>query len=275
MGRTMDYDDLAHPLSKLTAKQRGFVIDVGTRGFEKSEAYRRNFKTDGWTPLAVGNQATKLSANPVIAPILDALVKRRLEMAAAASNMTIKKLLETYIALAFVDPNELISLRVGACRYCHGEGHRYHWKENEYLDALAKWEHDQGHHKSAGKPMPDPGGGFGYQFTAAPAPDCPACEGEGVHRIVPMDTTRLSAGARMLYRGVSYTKDGPKIKFADQDKALESVGRILGAFNDRVRVDIEHRIEDLRKITSDPKEAALAYEAMLKGGALPDGVTLQ
>lgn len=271
----MDNDELAHPLAKLTQKQRAFVIDVGTRGFEKSEAYRRNYKTDGWTPEAVSTQAAKVCNDPKVAPVLDALVRKRLEMAQAASNMSIKKLLETYISIAFVDPNELISLRVGACRYCHGVGHQYQWKENEYLNAVTQWEAEQNHHKSRGKPMPDPAGGFGYQFTASPAPDCPACEGEGTYRIVPMDTTKLSAGARLLYRGVTYTKEGPKIKFADQDKALEQVGRIIGAFNDRVRVDIEHRIEDLRKITNDPKEAAIAYEAMLKGGALPTGTTLQ
>jgi phage terminase small subunit len=65
---------------------------------------------------------------------------------------------------------------------------------------------------------------------------CPQCEGEGVARIVPQDTRKLSPIGRLLYQGVKRTKDGIEIKIADKDKAREQANRIIGAFVDRKEI---------------------------------------
>ena len=54
--------------------------------------------------------------------------------------------------------------------------------------------------------------------------------------------------------------DGIKVLFGDKDKALDSIGRMLGAFDDRLRVDLKGKVASLQLTTSDPQEAARAYE---------------
>lgn len=181
-------------------------------------------------------------------------------------SITVRKLLQTFIEIAFTDPNELTSIVSGACRHCYGLGGAYQWKEPEYLEAMARWEKEAAKAAASERPapeMPDGSGGFGYRFTAAPNPECFKCEGEGVERYRVRDTTRLSPGAKHLYRGVQPTQGGYKVLFADKDKALDSIGRMLGAFDDRLRVDLRGEVASLHLTTSDPQEAASAYERLL------------
>jgi hypothetical protein len=70
----------------------------------------------------------------------------------------------------------------------------------------------------------------------------------------------------MLYQGAQQTKDGLKILFADKNAALERIGRMLGAFDDRLRVDLKGAVASMQLTTSDPIEAAREYEKMLAGG---------
>lgn len=250
------------PYQKLTEKQEKFAVLVGTEGLSYADAYRQAYNAGKASAESVHVSASKLAKVPKVALRIAGLRASRVVDAVDKSQFTVRKLLETYLTIAFVDPNELISMRVGACRYCWGEGGKYHWREREYLEALDAWEKDPSRH-----PMPDPGGGFGYRASAAPNPECVECDGEGVARVVPMDTTQLSPGARLLYRGVKQTRNGTEILFRDQDKALEQIGRILGAYDDKLRVDLEGKVASLRLMTNDPKEAAEAYAKMVDGGA--------
>lgn len=246
-------------MRKLTEKQEKFAFLVGAEGMKQGPAYRKAYNAEKMSDEGVNNEASKLANRPDIALRIQALRDSRVATAEAGMQFDVRKLLETYLAISFVDPNELIQMRVGACRHCWGEGGGYHWKEREYVEALAAWE------RKPDGPMPDIGGGFGYRHTAAPNPECVECEGEGLPRTRIMDTTKLSPGAKLLYRGVQRTKDGVKVLFANQDKALEQIGRILGAFDDKMRVDFTGKVAELRLETSDPKEAAEAYLRMVKG----------
>lgn len=248
-------------MRKLTEKQEKFAFLIGAEGLKQNAAYRQAFNVGKMSDEGVNNEAHKLATRPDIALRIQALRDSRVATAELGMQFDVRKLLETYLAIAFVDPNELIAQKVGACRHCWGAGGLYHWKEREYLTALSNWEA-----KPVG-PMPDPSGGLDYRFSAAPNPECLECEGDGVHRVVPMDTTKLSPGAKLLYRGVQQTKDGVKVLFRDQDKALEQIGRILGAFDDKLRVDLTGKVAQLKLMTSDPKEAADAYAKMVSGGA--------
>lgn len=256
-------------MKALTARQEGFAKAVAL-GSTKADAYRQNYKTDGWGAQAVSEAAQKLIANPTIAARIQKLTEASVKKAEAAFSIDVTKLLQTYFEIAFTNPNELTSMRVGACRHCWGERGLYQWKDFEYEEALVDWQ--RRHHAWDGKPadrrgdepqMPDLAGGFGYRFTAGPNPECRKCEGEGVERMRVQDTTLLSPGALHLYRGVQQTKDGYKILFGDKDKALDSIGRMLGAFDDRLRVDLRGAVASLQLTTSDPQEAARAYEGMV------------
>lgn len=252
-------------MNKLTAKQEKFADLVGTHGLSQSEAYRQAYTCEGWSDPAIAVAGSRLAASANVSLRIAGLKASRVLAGVDASTFTVKKLMEAYLSIAFVDPNELISQRVGACRHCWGEGGRYQWKEREYIDAVTKWEAMQRNPKTAGQPMPDPAGGFGYRFTASPNLECSECEGEGLTRVVPKDTTTLSPGARLLYRGVQQTKDGVKVLFGDKDGALEKIGRIIGAFDDRLRLELDAKVASYRLTTDDPAAAATAYQKLVDG----------
>lgn len=247
-------------MAKLTEKQEKFAQAVGIEGLSQSDAYRRAYGAENWTEQALHVQAYRTSKIPHVADRIAKLKADRAATAAGTVTFDVRKLFETYLEIATADPNELIGVKVGACRHCYGEGHAYQWREREYLEALAKWDR-----KPEGPP-PEIAGGFGYQHFRPPHPDCPECGGEGLERVVPRDSEKLSKGARLLYRGAQQTKDGIKILMADKDKALEQIGRILGAFDDKMRIDLTGKVASMRLETDDPQKAAEAYTRMVSGG---------
>lgn len=252
-------------MAKLTEKQEKFAQLVGAKGLGQSEAYREAYSAGGMADQTVWSRASDLCADSKVAGRIAELRKIRDDAAVKSITFDIKRLMETYVAIAMTDPNELISVKVGCCRYCHGINHEYQWREGEYLQEVAAWECAPVPRGGERPPCPDPAGGFGYRHFDPPHPECPRCGGEGVSRVVPMDTTKLSPGARQLYRGVQQTKEGVKVLFADKDKTLDQIGRMLGAFDDKLRVDLEGRVASLKLTTSDPKEAADAYARMIGG----------
>lgn len=218
-------------MAQLTAKQEKFAeLYAESRNGAASyfAAYECGADTKSQT---IYSEASRLLADRKVAARINELI----EASAAVNSINLQKLQRLFLDLALSDPNELIGLRIGCCRFCHGERHGYQWREREYLEALGKWERLRPSEQSE-KPMPDIGGGFGFDHTAPPRDDCPECKGEGVDRVVPRDTRFLSPGARLLYGGVKAKKDGLEIILGDRQKALENVARILGAYKDKVSV---------------------------------------
>lgn len=175
--------------------------------------------------------------------------------------VTAPKIAQMFLEIAMTDPNELIGLRIGCCRHCHGDGHGYQWKEHEYLDALEKWE-ALPVAVQASTAMPAIGGGLGFDHTAEPDPECPNCMGEGLERVVARDTTQLSDGAKMLFQGVKQTRNGLEIQMADRAKALEMAARIAGFLKDGQNVQV-NATGNVSVATNDPAAAQAAYEAMI------------
>jgi phage terminase small subunit len=208
-------------------------------------------------------------------PHIQAAIKARQAIATHETGMGVAWLLERFLRIANADPRELIGLKIGCCRRCYGEGHEFQWRQHEYLEEMKKVDQanalrEQGGWKARTEPAapyPDLAGGFGFNATLAPLESCPHCHGEGVERFVPRDTDKLSDDALLLYGGVKVKKDGYEIIIADQSKAAELAGRIMGAFNDKLQVSgaigAMVAVADLRKI--DPAEAAKAYRDMIAG----------
>lgn len=177
-----------------------------------------------------------------------------------------EKALQYFLQIAYADPNELVSLRVGACRYCHGDGHGYQWREGEYMEALAAVEkfNEANAGKAPEKALPDIAGGFGFDHTAEPHIECPMCGGEGERRVILSDTTKLSPGAKLLYGGVKETAHGTQVIVADRMKAMELAARLIGAFEDKVSIRAELKAMSTVVLSDDPAEAAKAYLDMVR-----------
>ena len=184
-------------------------------------------------------------------------------------------LLQRFIDIANADPRELIGLKVGACRYCYGENHGYQWREREYLERL-----DEAERLAETSParmrsqirFPDIAGGFGYNATRPPVPDRPECHGEGVERFVARDTDTLSDEAMLLFGGVKVKPNGGyEIIIADRQKALENVGRMMGAFTDKVQHSgaIGALVAVGGLAAAGPVAAAKAYREVISGPLAP------
>jgi phage terminase small subunit len=251
----------------LTAKEAAFVDHYsGMRN--ATQAYTHAYNTNGTYDTRAKGGREMLDK-----PHIQRAIKERLKIATDVSGASVGMLLQRFISIATADPRELIGLKIGCCRFCWGEGHAYQWREREYLEQLAEVERLQADARRLNGnpdaiPYPDPAGGLNFNATHPPHPSCPQCHGEGRERFVPRDTDKLSDQALLLYGGVKVKKDGGyEIIIADQSKAAELAGRILGAFNDKLRlsgaIGHMHAITDLRAV--DPQEAAKVYRDFVAG----------
>lgn len=133
--------------------------------------------------------------------------------------------------LAYVDVSqELNPIRQACCRFCWGQDHQYQFTLNEFRLARNNHLFNQLKIRDPDDRVPfDELGGMGYDIKKPPHPDCPECHGFGVTIVVPIDLSKLSQAAKMLYDGVHITKDGGiEYKFRSRDRAMENLQKILG-----------------------------------------------
>ncbi|WP_320707046.1 terminase small subunit [Enterobacter cloacae] len=152
--------------------------------------------------------------------------------------------------LATFDANQLSQYRRGACRYCWGFGHQYQWRDAvEFDEETAKAEGRDGAR------LPEDTGGYGYDHTKEPNPQCPRCNGDGIGQPYFPDTRKLPAVSRLAYSGVKVGKNGVEITAISRERMFEAVMKRLGLadseFAQRLQqIEIERRqleVEKLRK----------------------------
>lgn len=246
----------------LTAKQEAFckayVTDRnGVRAYRAAYHVRPDTKD-----ATCQRAATTLLRDPRITARIDELANEAAREPGGAV-YDAAWCLRQWASIAQADPRELIGLRVGCCRFCWGAGYKYQWREREYCEALDAAE--RAARKDPDTPLPDPSGGLDFNTTRDPNPACPECHGEGLERVVPRDTSKLSPGALLLYGGVKAKRDGYEIVIADRTAALANVTRMAGGFKDNVRLDgsLETMSRIVKLEATDPKEAARMYQELM------------
>jgi len=236
----------------LTPKQEHYCQLAAVGSYE--DAYRTAYDCKPYS--VISSDIWYLNRDPRIS-------RRIREIQAEAAKplgITREWLLAWWFGRMTYDPAEITAWAVGACHYCHGDGHGYHWREPDFMRALAKAE-------GAGEPLPDIGGGFGYNSTRPPHSDCPGCHGKGVGRTDFAATTALSPAARAAFDGVKETKNGIEIKMADKDVAAAAFAKLSG-FD---VVQVKHMLadipgpEELDDMARDPLAIAAAYKKLLGG----------
>ncbi|EQA1622540.1 terminase small subunit [Enterobacter asburiae] len=224
----------------LTAQQRRFVAEYLKDGNATQAAIRAGYSKK--SAEQIGYQLLqKTSVAQAIAQQQKASIARTLGNA--------DEVLAQMWQLATFDANQLSQYRRGACRYCWGFSHHYQWRdavefEERFAEALAK----------KGK-EPDDRGGYGYDHTSEPNPECPRCNGDGIGQPYFADTRKLAPDAALAYSGIKLGKNGVEITAISREKMFEAVMRRLGLADSEFaqklqQIEIERRqleVEKLRK----------------------------
>lgn len=253
----------------LSAKEEAFCQNYAVHGMSQSDAYRNAYDVGEKTKDAtVWSDSVKVASRPLVRARIEELNKIRRN----AMGKSLDKLGEMLQELADANPNDLSYWRVSACRYCHGEDHKYHWHSSYEFDAAVKaygrdleaWALKG----SKGTPpdAPDDSGGYGWRTTLKPDPDCPHCRGDGIGEMIIRDTRDVPRAARRLFKGVKVTKNGLEILTRDQDAAVDKLLRMGGGYRDRVEITGANGgpIQSI-DATLDPQQAEQMYSDIMQG----------
>ena len=149
----------------LTVQQRLFVAEYLKDNNATQAAIRAGYSKK--TAYSIGQRLLKkVEIAQAIAQQQKASIERTLGSA--------DEVLEKMWRLATFDANQISQHRRGCCRHCWGFGHQYQWRdaveyEEKRLEALERKRRE-----------PLDVGGYGYDHTSAPNPECPRCNGDGI-----------------------------------------------------------------------------------------------
>lgn len=196
-----------------------YLIDL-----DKTAAYKRaGYKCEGLTGAAAARRLYRhVSVNKAIRDAMEAREKR--------THITQDAVLNWWWDIATANANEISEFRRLCCRHCWGIENKYQWiNEQEYQEESEKRTNN-------GKLAPLDDGGYGFDSTLDPNPDCPRCNGEGQGRAHFHDSRDLSISARRLYAGVKQGKFGLEVITRNQDDALKMVGQHLGMLKNKTEI---------------------------------------
>lgn len=175
----------------------------------------------GYSANSAAEQACDLLKNPKIKAAIEEGQKRL----QAKLEMNAERVVQRLAEIATADPRELVEVKVGCCRCCHGKGHKFQ-------RTLLEMAHDRERWAAKGKAPEefDEQGGAGFNQLLPPHPECPNCGGDGESRTVLKDTRHLSPRAVALYAGAKQTKYGIEIQMHSQMEAWEKLAKHLGLY---------------------------------------------
>lgn len=221
----------------LTAQQRLFVAEYLKDNNATAAAARAGYSDP--------NYGRQLIANPNVAQAIAQQQKESLMRTLGSADEVLAQMWR----LATFDANQLSQYRRGSCRYCWGFGHQYQWRdaveyEEKRIEAVERKRRE-----------PEDVGGYGYDHTQEPNPECPRCNGDGIGQTFFADTRKLPTTAALAYSGVKLGKHGVEITAISRERMFEAVMKRLGLadseFAQRLQqLEIERRqleVEKLRK----------------------------
>jgi phage terminase small subunit len=221
----MELTVLEQHLSQLTAKQRQFWVIYSKLG-NATEAYRQVYSVANMAEASITREASRLLENPRFSPLKASVAKA----VGDELIMDARQVLKEWVDIATADPNELIRHVRWCCRCCHGIDGQHQWRDPE------EWAAEAARAIQIKQPPPTNAGGYGFNSTRDPNPDCRQCDGLGRTHVFVADTTKLTGRARKLYAGIKQTKDGIQVMTRDQDAAVANIARHLGMFQDNVNL---------------------------------------
>lgn len=244
--RTAQKEKCAEELveAKLSSKVKRFIAEYLKDNNATAAAERAGYSDP--------NYGRQLLTNPNVAQAIAQQQKASIVRTLGSAD----EVLEQMWQLATFDANQISQHRRGCCRHCWGFGHQYQWRdaveyEEKRLEALERKRRE-----------PVDVGGYGYNHTLDPNPECPRCNGEGVSRVVLQDSTKLEDAAALAYSGVKVGKAGIEITSISRERMFEAVAKRLGLADSEnaqrmQRVDIDRRqleVDKIRKQLEPPEK---------------------
>lgn len=180
------------------------------------------------------------------------------------------EVLKTIKDVADADPNALVEMRRGCCRYCHGDGGDYQHTKQEWARKLEDWEKAKATYdlrapsdKVGFFPPLDVKGGIGFNPNQKPNPACTECFGEGEVRSFINDSRELTPAARKLFAGVKETANGIELKVNSQDGARKMLAEHAGLLVRRLGNADGSNLP----IPSNPAPMHVKFKSAVKTGA--------
>lgn len=252
--------------SRISTQEMNFAREFVNLG-NATAAYKKAYACGQLTPVQISTRAASVKKRlPVKKAIaeLQKKVEKELEFG-------IKEVVEHWVDIATADPNELMSNLRRCCRHCYGRGHHYQWKdENEFAFAFGQALKANQTDKKHKTPLPSDEGGFGFNFTFRPHPECSECKGEGHLDTFFADTRTLSRKGQRLFAGIKQTQNGMQVMTRDQDAALANLAKFYGMFTEKVQLtgaDGGPLLSASMELPADPAEAANLYASIIKNKA--------
>ncbi|MDH0356745.1 terminase small subunit [Morganella sp. GD04133] len=196
-----------------------YLIDLN-----RTAAYKRaGGKCQGHNAYTSASRMYRnVEVNRAIADALEARERR--------AEITQDAVLKMWWDIATADVRELTEYQRLCCRHCWGFGFNYQWRDSiEFEDAVIDATEKK-------RKAPNDRGGYGYDSTLDPNPDCPRCNGAGIGRPHFHDTRDLRGASRRLFAGIKEGKFGTEVITRNQDDALKMVAQHLGMLKNRTEL---------------------------------------
>lgn len=200
----------------LTEKEREFVDQYLVDLNATQAAIRAKYSA-----RTARQQASRLLSNVYIQQAIAEARKRQQERTQIEADRVVTEAWN----IATADARELVEVKVGCCRHCYGEGHKWQRTVAEMNYEVEQWV-------SAGHALDefDHQGGIGYTPLKGPHPNCPECFGDGQGRVVLKDSRTFSAAAVALYAGAKHGKHGIEVQVHDKAAAMEKLFKHMGLY---------------------------------------------
>jgi hypothetical protein len=246
----MSRPKLAPPYLRALRREKRLRIDQSNVVYRR-EVFAREFvllrengigETKAWTQAAIAAgysertahvQGGQLLRRPEIKAIVDAHMKRHIKK----FDLKAVTVLQYWYDIATA---ELPLPPVGACRHCYGQDFRYQFTLDEYRDKFRAHTRDQLRKENANLRVPfDELGGTGFDKTRRPNPECPECNGTGIHHPLIIDREKMTAAQRFAIDEVRVHRDGSvSLKMRDRSRAMENLQQLMGMIQPRKPVEV-------------------------------------
>lgn len=233
-------------------KELRFACEYVANGGDAPAAYRECIRSDG-TKRQIEARARQLLKDPSVLAKIDEL-HERVEKAAVLSATDI---VERLTLIANADLTKLSRVVQRCCRHCYGAGHRYQWRDNIELEkACDKARKDK-------TPAPLPLGGFGFNATLAPHPECPQCDGVGHEEVEIPPASSYGLAEKAAYLGAKTGKYGIEVAYEKPTEALKLIAQTMGMLGPK-SPDATPPSTEVPTVSQDPVEASKAYAEFLR-----------